>query len=422
VRRHQSKTLPLSAAGLAIAMAILATMLPLSLRAATNELSLLPTGLHFGDVLVGRTETLLVVVTNQSRAKITVSQVASSNSRFRVSNLGLPKVLAPGATLDVSVIFAPTAKGWVCGQVTVVSNASTRAFDLGGTGVTTLGVTASPATLSFGNVGVGGSATLPVVLTNTRRYRSVTLESVQISDREFSVSGVRFPLTLAAGQKVRLSATFRPTATGLAGGSIFIMGPLLDIPLTGTGTITSQPQLTITPATLSFGNVSVGSSATLSAGLRASGANVIISSASSSSSQFSMPGGEFPLTIPAGQEVLVNVTFKPQSSGGKSARISFASNATNSPAAEALAGMGTTSAPYVSLSWKASTSKVVGYNIYRSTSLNGSYTRLNSNLDSGTTYTDATIASGATYYYATTAVNAAGEESGYSNRVQVVVP
>jgi fibronectin type 3 domain-containing protein len=136
-----------------------------------------------------------------------------------------------------------------------------------------------------------------------------------------------------------------------------------------------------------------------------------------------MPGREFPLTIPAGQEVLVNVTFKPQSSGGKSAKLSFASNATNSPASEALAGTGTSNAaPYVSLSWKASTSRVAGYNVYRSTSLNGSYTRLNSSLGAGTSYMDATIASGATYYYATTAVNSAGEESGYSNRVQVVVP
>jgi hypothetical protein len=422
VRRHKSKTLTLFAAGLVIAMAIHFTMLPLALRAATNELSLLPTALHFGDVVVGHTETLLVVVTNQSRVKITVSKVASSNSRFRVSNLGLPKVLAPGATLDVNVTFAPTAVGWVGGQITVVSNAFTRAFSLGGAGVTTPGVTASPATVSFGNVGVGASATVPIILTNTRRYRSLILKSVQISDKAFSVSGVRFPLTLAAGQKVRLSATFRPTAMGLAGGSIFIPGPLVDIPLTGTGTSTSQPQLTVTPATLSFGSVSVGSSATLSAGLRASGAKVIISSASSSSSQFAIPGAEFPLTIPAGQEVLVNVTFKPQSSGGKSAKISFASNATNSPASEALAGTGTSNAPYVSLSWKPSTSKVTGYNVYRSTSLNGSYNRLNSSLDTVTSYTDATIASGATYYYATTAVNSAGEESGYSNRVQVVVP
>jgi hypothetical protein len=422
VRRHKSKTLPRSAAGLVIAMAIQFTMLPSPLRAATNELSLAPTALHFGEVVVGQTETLLVAVTNQSRAKITVSKVASSDRSFHVSDLSLPTVLAPGASLDVSVTFVPTAVGWVGGQVTVVSNAFTRALDLGGTGVKTQGVTANPATVSFGNVGVGRSTTVPIVLTNTRRHRSVTLESVLISDKAFSVSGLRFPLTLAPGQKVRLSATFRPTATGLAGGSIFITGPLVDIPLTGTGAGASEPQLTVTPATLSFGNVNVGSSATLSAGLHASGANVVISSASSSTSQFAIPGAEFPLTIPAGQEVLVNVTFKPQSSGGKSAKLSFASNATNSPASEALAGTGVSNAPYVSLSWKPSTSKVAGYNVYRSTSLNGSYTRLNSSVDTVTSYTDATIASGATYYYATTAVNSAGEESGYSNRVQVVVP
>jgi hypothetical protein len=35
---------------------------------------------------------------------------------------------------------------------------------------------------------------------------------------------------------------------------------------------------------------------------------------------------------------------------------------------------------------------------------------------------DSTIVDGKTYYYATTAVNSSGKESGYSNRVKIVVP
>ena len=65
---------------------------------------------------------------------------------------------------------------------------------------------------------------------------------------------------------------------------------------------------------------------------------------------------------------------------------------------------------------------VSGYNVYRSASKSGSYSKLNSSLNSDTSYTDTTVASGSTYYYATTAVNSSGQESTYSNLVKVVVP
>ena len=280
-------------------------------------------------------------------------------------------------------------------------------------------VIASPASLSFGKVGVGESSTLPVVLINTRPRR-VTLKSVQITGRAFSVSGATFPLTLAAGQRVRLNAAFKPEVDGLTDGSLSISGPALRVPLTGTGTSASRPHLAMIPGTLSFGSVSVGTTETLTLGLRASGGSVTISSLSSSSSQFAVPGVAFPLTIPAGEESSLNVTFTPQNDGNKSAKLSLASNAANSPASEPLTGTGT--APYVTLSWNASTSEVTGYNVYRSTSRTGRYSKINANLDPDTTYRDATIVGGSTYFYATTAVNSSGQESSYSNRVEVVVP
>jgi fibronectin type 3 domain-containing protein len=76
----------------------------------------------------------------------------------------------------------------------------------------------------------------------------------------------------------------------------------------------------------------------------------------------------------------------------------------------------------VTLSWNASTSEVAGYNVYRSASRTGRYNKINASLDPDTTYRDATIVGGSTYFYATTAVNSSGQESGYSNRVEVVVP
>ena len=76
----------------------------------------------------------------------------------------------------------------------------------------------------------------------------------------------------------------------------------------------------------------------------------------------------------------------------------------------------------VSLSWNASTSTVLGYNVYRSTVSGGSYTRLNGSLISGLSYTDSTVQSGQTYYYVATAVNANSSESIFSNQTTANIP
>ena len=77
----------------------------------------------------------------------------------------------------------------------------------------------------------------------------------------------------------------------------------------------------------------------------------------------------------------------------------------------------------VSLSWKASSTPNVQYNIYRSTQHLGPYSRkLNPAPVSATTFTDSTVQSGATYYYVVTAVDQNSAESDYSNEATVDVP
>jgi fibronectin type 3 domain-containing protein len=76
----------------------------------------------------------------------------------------------------------------------------------------------------------------------------------------------------------------------------------------------------------------------------------------------------------------------------------------------------------VTLNWKASTSTVVGYNVYRSTVKGRDYAKINLALVVGTSYKDETVQSGTTYYYVTRAVDAKGNESVDSNVTTVVVP
>jgi fibronectin type 3 domain-containing protein len=136
-----------------------------------------------------------------------------------------------------------------------------------------------------------------------------------------------------------------------------------------------------------------------------------------------LAGGSTPVTLSPAQSLTLNVQFSPTVSGSVNGNISIVSNATGSPAAVTLSGTGVTSVQHsAALSWNASTSTVSGYNVYRSTVSGSSYTKINSSLVAGLTYTDSTVVSGTTYYYVTTAVDSSGNESTYSNEACAPIP
>jgi fibronectin type 3 domain-containing protein len=148
-----------------------------------------------------------------------------------------------------------------------------------------------------------------------------------------------------------------------------------------------------------------------------------VSSAAWNGSGFSLTGITFPVTVPPGQSMPFTVTFAPQISGSATGQVSFVSDASNSPTVVTLAGSGTQAAQHsVSLSWNASTSLPLGYNVYRGTNSGGPYTKLNSSLISGLSFADNNVQSGATYYYVATSVDSSNIESGYSNLASAIIP
>jgi hypothetical protein len=173
---------------------------------------------------------------------------------------------------------------------------------------------------------------------------------------------------------------------------------------------------------MNFGDVNVGVTGTQPITMSASGASVTVSSDASSNSQFVLDAASLPFTIPAGQSKSYNVSFTPTGSGTVSGSLSFTSNASNSKTLESLTGIGTVQPYSVNLSWNASTG-VAGYNVYRSTSSNGTYAKINARLDANTAYTDSSVVSGQTYYYEASAVNSSGQESVRSTPpVQASIP
>jgi hypothetical protein len=385
-----------------------------------------PTSLNFGNVQIGNNQTLSETLTNSGGSDVTITQATVTGTGFSLSGLTLPVTLAAGQSKAFSVAFAPQVGGAVTGNLAVISNASNSTLNiaLSGTGATAGFLSANPSSLSFGSVQVGSSKTLSEVLTNSGGS-TVTVSQATVTGTGFSLSGLTLPLTLNPGQSFTFSAIFAPAVAGSVSGSISVISngsnPTLTIALSGTGTAAGM--LTVTPATLDFGSVVVGSSKNLTGALSASGSSVTVSSVAVSTSEFSVSGVSFPFTIAAGQSTSFTVTFKPQASGTASASASFVSNASNSPTIEALTGTGTQAPQHsVDLSWSASISQVAGYNVYRGSNSGGPYSKINSALDVTIAYTDSSVQAGLTYFYVTTAVDTNGMESKYSNEVQAVVP
>jgi hypothetical protein len=327
--------------------------------------------------------------------------------------------LAPKQSISLTITFRPTISASQGGKITFNSGV---VFDVYGSGVISKSLIPNPASVSFGTVPDGSTAKAFVTLTNGKNV-TTTISSVVANVTAFAVRGLPLPLSLTPGQSFTFTVTFSPQSAGLFSGSLKIMNPKNStsgsVPLTGTGSATGQ--LSLSPASVSFGNVTVGTTASQTGKLSAVGANVTITSASSSSSEFSLSGLSLPVTLAAGQSVPYSVKFTPQSSGTASATLSFASNM--STATESLTGSGVSTVQHsVSLSWNPSPSQVTGYNVYRGTTAGGPYAKLTSTPDANTAFMDSSVASSHTYYYVTTAVNSSGQESGYSNQVQAAIP
>ena len=392
----------------------------------TGSLTAGSSPLSFAGVQVGMSQTLSETLTNSGGSSVTITQANVTGSGFSISGLNLPLTVATGQSTTFSIAFAPQSSGSAIGYLSIASNASdsTLGVPLSGTGITAGSLSASSSALSFAGVQVGTRQTLPETLTNSGGA-TVTITQANVTGTGFSLSGLSLPQTLTAGQSFTFGAVFSPSSAGSASGSISVVSTAsnatLTVPMSGSGTAAGQ--LTIAPGTLNFAGVVVGTSKSMTATLGATGSSVTISSAATGTSEFALNGLSFPFTIAAGQTASLNVTFTPKASGTASDSASFVSSASNTTAIESLTGSGTPPPQHsVSLSWNPSTSAVLGYNVYRSTSSGGPYSKIDAALDTSTTYTDSTVQSGQTYYYVTTAVDGSGLESTYSNQAQAVIP
>jgi hypothetical protein len=396
-----------------------------------------PDAIIFGAVPVGQVATSKVLLLNESSASIDISQLNIAGQNFFAnSQSSLPVTVSAGSTYSFVIGFNPEKESSYSGQFTVMSAAgkpiaqgSISGSGISGSDSFTPGLTVSAASLSFGDVTVNTPSTRPVTLSSTGTA-PLTINSATLRGTGFTMSGSTFPITLNPNQSVTINVQFDPTAAGAVMGQLTIQSnsstnsPAV-VNLSGTGTAVSSPQLTISAASLTFGDVTVNTTSIESVTLSSTGTTpVTINSATLRGTGFTMSGATFPVTLNPSLAITLDVQFDPTVTGATTGQLAIQSNSSsNSAAVISLSGTGVPAE--VDLSWEApgnSLDAVVGYNIYRSPGSSSTYQLLNSSVDPQTTYVDSTVESGLTYDYIVKSVDSSGVESIPSNEFTATLP
>jgi Abnormal spindle-like microcephaly-assoc'd, ASPM-SPD-2-Hydin len=205
--------------------------------------------------------------------------------------------------------------------------------------------------------------------------------------------------------------------TGCAGNSATHTPPNYTAPSPG------PPILTMYNSSVDFGDVAIGTTTTLGATFANTGqSSLTLQLNAVPGAGFTIAGIGQGVTLEPGQFITLAISFAPSASGKVTGVLSLASNTSSSPISFPISGNGVVGSHSTTLSWDASKSTAIGYNIYRTPVSNQSWAKLNSAPILTTTYTDWDVQAGDVYLFAVTAVGAQNDESGFSIATMAAIP
>jgi len=214
--------------------------------------------LSFGDVFVLADDARKVTIQNSGSASVSFSKIEVTGTNFSRNATTCGEYIAPQASCDVFVRFAPTSSGTKTGSLVIESDDTEPTHTIAITGRGKAGTLSAEGytfpqprqvndEMVFRDVTVSNPSTSPVVVSHV----SV---SVGVSDFNQSNDCLR---TLGPGQTCVVRVSFRPTEAGTRSGVVSVLSDSDESPLNfsvqGDG---RNPAGTLTAA--SFGSVQVG--------------------------------------------------------------------------------------------------------------------------------------------------------------------
>lgn len=314
-----------------------------------------PASLDFGNVVVGDSDTLMTTLENTGGVAVTGIQLSVSGAAFSrdggTCDIGT-FTLAAGADCTVIVRFDPAVSGPAAGSLDAASlDGGAASAILAGNGQAPGDLVFSDASIDFGAVVAGGAGVTQTVTLSNPGDIAVENVMIAVTGAGFSRDGGSCDVAsfiLAAGANCTVIVRFAPALTGPASGSLDASGDggvSDNVALAGEGI--EAGALDFDPAALDFGNVEVGSSATLSTTLE-NGGGVMVTGieVAVSGSGFSRDGGTCSsgtFSLAAGASCTVIVRFQPAVAGAAAGSVAATSDSGGANAT--LAGNGTEPPP-----------------------------------------------------------------------------
>ncbi len=320
---------------------------------------LTPANVDFGPLGVGRTSSSQpFTLTNTGAVALTIASIGVTAPFAQSNDCGAS--LVAGASCTIAATFAPAAAGPASRALRVVSNAPGHEHTAGlrGSGTTANALVANPRRFDFGNQAVGGASAPRIVTISNTGNGAITLRGI-VAPRYYTQSN-DCTATLAPGASCTASVRFVPLKVSplstigvdapLSIAGNFDGSPVL-VALTGVG-INAGPVRTLSPASVAFGTVAVGSSTTADLRVGNSGttamaiSSALIGGANATDFAFVAPAAgtsdcRSVASLAAGMSCVLRVQFSPTTAGGKLATVTVTDNAAGSPAVVTISGTAT---------------------------------------------------------------------------------
>ena len=224
-------------------------------------LSLSATRFDFKSVVIGKSASQTLHISNTGTAPLTLDSVTLKSSEFSLTGPSVPRTILPAQKADYTLTFEPNVAGNATASIQIASNASMSPAAVSLAGVAEkafAAVQVTPSSLNFGNQKLQSTATQNVSLKNTGDI-NITVSGITVTGAGFGYSSLSPGSTITPNQSVTFQIWFKPQASGSASGHISVLISSLSTPasisVSGSGVTsgtTSPPPVQHTVA-LSWG-------------------------------------------------------------------------------------------------------------------------------------------------------------------------
>lgn len=315
----------------------------------TSDITLLPATINFGYQTINKSSLAHEVrLLNSGNESITIESIESSSSVFAQTN-DCGASLAASAYCTISVIFTPTAVGYVTGQISIADSAtgSPHNVDLTGEGIDPVypDLDIAPNFWDFGQVLVGNTSAEKEFTVKNTGVVDATISSIDVNS-EFAQAN-DCPSTLASDETCTISGTFSPQAAGRFSGNIRIVDDTYSgyqsVLLQGIGSHSGDIDVSFSATALNFENTAVGAKSTPQ--------SVVLTNLGTDDAMIGdvmlngSEAGEYDLntncdnrSLDVGKSCTINITFIPLAPGNKTADVILYDDAHDSPQVIMLSG------------------------------------------------------------------------------------